>query len=110
MKLPTIPLLSLGFALTLLTPLTAAAGELQIDRTHSTDCTRRTTSGDTISMHYRGTLASDGNEFDSSYRRNAPITFVLGSGRVIKGYVTFLQLCLPCCLWRKGVPRLRVIC
>ena len=50
-------------------------------------CTRKTKSGDTIDVHYRGTLASDGSEFDASYNRGSPLTFAVGTGRVIKGYV-----------------------
>lgn len=28
--------------------------------------------GDTVTMHYHGTLASNGNKFDSSYDRGSP--------------------------------------
>ncbi|KAK1148988.1 Peptidyl-prolyl cis-trans isomerase fpr2 [Aspergillus melleus] len=55
-----------------LTTLTAAA-ELGIETTHKVDCTRKTKKHDTIQMHYRGTLAADGSEFDASYKRNAPL-------------------------------------
>jgi FKBP-type peptidyl-prolyl cis-trans isomerase len=41
--------------------------------------------GDTIAMHYRGTLL-EGKEFDSSYKRNQPFSFRVGSGQVIRGF------------------------
>lgn len=63
----------------------AAAAKLGIETTHSVECDRKTANGDGVSMHYRGTLQSTGVEFDSSYKRKAPLTFKLGTGRVIKG-------------------------
>ena len=63
----------------------ALAAELGIETTHQVECSRKTQNGDTVSMHYRGTLQDNGNEFDSSYKRNSPLTFKLGTGRVIKG-------------------------
>ncbi len=41
--------------------------------------------GKTVSVHYKGALA-DGTVFDSSYKRNDPIDFVLGVGQVITGW------------------------
>jgi peptidylprolyl isomerase len=40
--------------------------------------------GDTVSVHYRGTLDS-GEEFDSSRGRD-PLTFTVGEGQVIDGF------------------------
>lgn len=41
-------------------------------------------SGDTVSIHYTGTL-EDGTVFDSSVEKE-PLLFKLGSGQVIKGF------------------------
>ena len=41
--------------------------------------------GDTVILNYTGTL-TNGQKFDSSYDRNQPLAFKLGTGRVIKGY------------------------
>lgn len=43
------------------------------------------TTGQIVSVHYQGQL-TNGTVFDSSYKRNSPITFPLGTGRVIKGW------------------------
>ncbi len=40
--------------------------------------------GDTVRIHYTGTLA-DGSEFDSS-REREPLAFTLGAGQVIPGF------------------------
>jgi FKBP-type peptidyl-prolyl cis-trans isomerase len=50
--------------------------------------------GNTVSVHYRGTL-QDGTEFDSSYNHGAPFEFALGAGQVIEG-------------WDKGIVGMKV--
>ena len=50
--------------------------------------------GSKITVHYRGTL-KNGKEFDSSYKRNEPISFDLLEGRLIKG-------------WTEGIPGMKV--
>lgn len=42
-------------------------------------------SGDTVSIHYSGTL-TNGTEFDSSYKRGAPFETQIGVGQVIQGW------------------------
>ncbi len=51
--------------------------------------------GQVVIAHYRGTLADNGQEFDSSYKRNQPFAFTLGRRQVIKG-------------WDEGFAQLRV--
>ena len=41
--------------------------------------------GNTVSVHYEGSL-TNGQVFDSSYKRNQPIDFQLGIGQVIPGW------------------------
>ncbi len=41
--------------------------------------------GEMVKVHYTGMLLN-GEVFDSSYTRNMPIEFILGTGRVIKGW------------------------
>lgn len=42
--------------------------------------------GQKVKMHYVGTLAENGHEFDSSRKRNQPFEFKLGAGQVIRGW------------------------
>ena len=105
-----------------------AAEELDIKITQGVECERKTQKGDQVSMHYLGTLADGGKKFDASqspncpvmglipvvclercavltastgYDRNQPLTFKLGSGQVIKGFV--ISLSLVCSPWCFGV-------
>lgn len=73
------------FAASLAASVAASASGLQIDVTNKVECKRKTTNGDTVKMHYRGTLADGGKQFDASYDRGTPLSFKLGTGRVIKG-------------------------
>lgn len=50
---------------------------------------KKPSSWNTVKVHYRGTLI-DGTEFDSSYKRYAPISFALN--QVIPGWTEGLQL------------------
>ncbi|KAI0876974.1 hypothetical protein GGS24DRAFT_449722 [Hypoxylon argillaceum] len=73
----------------------ALASDLQIDITLPVECDRKTQKGDSIEVHYRGTLASNGNKFDASYDRGTPFGFQLGAGRVIKGWDEgLLDMCI----------------
>ena len=54
-------------------------------------CDRKTRNGDTLSVHYTGTLYKNGEKFDSSRDRNSPFSVTLGKGQVIKGWEEGLQ-------------------
>jgi tetratricopeptide (TPR) repeat protein len=50
--------------------------------------------GKQVAVHYAGSL-TDGKEFDNSFKRGKPIKFILGTGKVIKG-------------WDEGIAYMRV--
>jgi len=52
---------------------------------NTTNTLTTATGGALATVHYRGTDA-EGNEFDSSYERGEPISFVVGSGQMISGF------------------------
>ena len=57
--------------------------------------------GDTVTVHYRGTLV-DGTEFDNSYQRGEPATFPLTG--VIPGWTEALQLMNKGSKWMVYIP------
>lgn len=76
--------LSLSVA-ALATTAFASDPDYKIEKTIEVECDRKTKAGDKIDVHYRGTLQSDGSQFDASYDRGKPLSFVVGKGSVIKG-------------------------
>ncbi|HYH55320.1 MAG TPA: FKBP-type peptidyl-prolyl cis-trans isomerase, partial [Anseongella sp.] len=52
---------------------------------------KRPNTGDTVVVHYTGTLL-DGTKFDSSYDRGEPISFALVKGAVIDGWYEAIPL------------------
>ncbi len=58
---------------------------LRIKITEKGDGATQAKAGQTVSVHYTGTLVN-GKKFDSSVDRGEPISFALGRGQVIKGW------------------------
>ncbi|KAG4418052.1 FK506-binding protein 2 [Cadophora malorum] len=86
-------LLTLAALATVATSVFAA--EVEIEVTRAVECDRKTKRGDKISVHYKGTLQSDGSEFDASYKRGQPLSFTVGQGQVIKGWDdNLLDMCI----------------
>jgi peptidylprolyl isomerase len=64
-------------------PTVTASGLQFIDIEVGTGASPQT--GQTVEVHYTGWL-TDGTKFDSSLDRGQPFSFVIGTGRVIKGW------------------------
>jgi FK506-binding protein 2 len=91
-RFATLPLYAL---LAALVSVSATPQKLDIEVTKAVDCSRKTRNGDKISVHYNGTLQSDGTQFDSSHKGGVPFTFALGEGYVISGWDQgLLDMCI----------------
>jgi len=73
----------------------APAPVLSVEQLSPGDGVNYPKKGDSCTMHYTGTLAENGAQFDSSRDRGQPFVFTLGVGQVIAG-------------WDKGVAQLSV--
>ncbi|CAD5111670.1 DgyrCDS955 [Dimorphilus gyrociliatus] len=58
---------------------------VQIERIQQGDGASYPSKGQTVHVHYTGTL-TNGKKFDSSRDKGKPFTFKLGCGQVIKGW------------------------
>lgn len=75
---------TLNFKITLVE--VAPAPKLEIKTISAGDGKTYPKKGDTLTMHYTGTLAETGAKFDSSVDRGQPFTFRIGVGEVIEGW------------------------
>merc|ERR1719321_2588307 len=87
------------FALMLLAIVGALAGTTKETMTEG-DGKSFCTKGQKVEVHYTGSLADGGRKFDSSRDRGEPIQFVLGRGKVIRGWDQGLKMM---CLGEHGI-------
>lgn len=59
---------------------------LEVQTVTAGDGTTFPNPGDTLTMHYTGSLAANGEVFDSSRERGEPFVFQIGVGQVIRGW------------------------
>lgn len=91
-RLTVVAALALSSSLVLAAPVVKKLPSGVVVETARAGTGASPTADNTVSVHYRGTLA-DGTEFDSSYSRGQPATFALR--RVV-----------PC--WTEGIAQLKV--
>jgi len=76
---------------------------LQIEKLKAGICKRKSSSGDFLKVHYKGTLADTGAVFDQSHARG-PFEFQLDAGRVIQGWDQGFQgMCIGE-IWKLTIP------
>ena len=106
--LSSASLLLLSLVAVSLYPAGVSAAELGIEVVSKpAECTFLSQNLDQLSMHYTGTLASDGSKFDSSRDRNQPFVFQIGRGQVIQGWEKGLLDMCPGEKRKVGSPPLR---